>query len=220
MVNRLAEVALSLLLPLLLIVLALRAVMTPVFLEVEYQRAGFPADPYGLTTEQRLEYAPLMLDFLIEGHPTSFLETLTFPDGSALFNIRELGHMADVQRVAQDSFRLAWIGAAAAAVCGVALMVRDPAALKRALRAGGLLAAGFVVTVAVVAVLAWDSFFSIFHGLLFAGGTWVFNYSDTLIRLFPEQFWFDAALLAGTLTILGSLFLLACAWALERFKHV
>ena len=38
------------------------------------------------------------------------------------------------------------------------------------------------------------------HDLLFPPGTWIFPFSDTLIRLFPEQFWRDAlAALAGTL---------------------
>lgn len=220
MIRRSAETILPLSLILLLIVLAVRAVMTSLFLNIEYQRVGFPADPYGLTTAQRLEYAPLALDFLIEGRPVHFLEELAFPDGSALFNIRELGHMADVQRVAQDSFKLAWAIAAIAIICSAFLYLRDPAALKRALRASGLGALGMIAMVVISAIVAWDSFFTAFHGLLFASGTWVFNYSDTLIRLFPEQFWFDAALTVGALIVLGSLLLLACAWALGRFKHV
>jgi hypothetical protein len=32
----------------------------------------------------------------------------------------------------------------------------------------------------------------------------VFLYEDTLIRLFPEQFWFDAALFIGALTVIGA----------------
>ncbi len=220
MIRRFAEVLLALLLPLLLIVLAVRAVMTPLYLQLEYQRAGFPEDRYGLTTEQRLEYAPMALDFLIEGKPTRFLSDLTFPEGGVLFNIREVGHMRDVQQVTQTAFRLAWPAASAAIICAVYLFLRQPAALKRALRAGGLLALGLVAAVAITAVVAWDTFFTMFHQLFFAGGTWVFSYSDTLIRLFPEQFWFDAALTVGALTIVGALALLTAAWAVGHFKRV
>jgi integral membrane protein (TIGR01906 family) len=220
MIRRAAEVFLALLLPLLLVVLSVRVVMTPLYLQIEYQRDGFPADPYGLTTAQRLEYAPLALDFLIEGRATRFLSDLLFPEGGALFNIREVGHMRDVQQVTQSVFALTWAGAAAAILCTVYLFMRHPAALRRALRTGGMLTLGLVAAVALTAVVAWDSFFSTFHQLFFAGGTWVFSYSDTLIRLFPEQFWFDAALAVGALTILGALALLAAAGALCRIKRM
>jgi integral membrane protein (TIGR01906 family) len=64
----------------------------------------------------------------------------------------------------------------------------------------------------IIAALSWDTFFTSFHSIFFASGTWQFEYSDTLIRLFPEQFWFDAAVTIGALTILGaSLF-----WLISR----
>jgi uncharacterized membrane protein len=45
-----------------------------------------------------------------------------------------------------------------------------------------------------------------FHELLFPPGTWTFAYTDSLIRLFPEQFWFDIGVLISVSTlILGSL---------------
>ena len=33
------------------------------------------------------------------------------------------------------------------------------------------------------------------RNILFPPGSWTFDYSSTLIRLFPEQLWFDAGLL-------------------------
>jgi uncharacterized membrane protein len=42
--------------------------------------------------------------------------------------------------------------------------------------------------------------FVAFHQVFFAAGTWTFEYSDTLIRLFPNRFWFDAALTIAGLT--------------------
>ena len=48
---------------------------------------------------------------------------------------------------------------------------------------------------------------SIFHELFFSGGSWLFLYSDTLIRLFPLPFWQDAFLFAGVLDVLGGLVL-------------
>ncbi|HRO89588.1 MAG TPA: DUF1461 domain-containing protein, partial [Promineifilum sp.] len=53
-------------------------------------------------------------------------------------------------------------------------------------------------------LVAWPIFFVQFHELLFPPGTWTFAYSDSLIRLFPEQFWFDfGVLISGATLVLG-----------------
>jgi integral membrane protein (TIGR01906 family) len=65
------------------------------------------------------------------------------------------------------------------------------------------------VAVVLAAILSWDVFFTGFHTLFFQSDTWYFAYSDTLIRLFPEQFWFDAALLIGGLAIIEALVVIA-----------
>jgi integral membrane protein (TIGR01906 family) len=216
---RIPSLVLAVLIPLLLVILSIRLVMTPLFLQIEYQRDGFPADSYGMTTAQRLEYGPLALDYLIQNQPTRFLSGLTFPAGGTLFNAREIGHMRDVQQVTQWAFAFAWAAGAVAVVCVIGLWRRDRQALARAFRLGARLAIGLIVTIALVALLAWDTFFTAFHNLFFAGGSWVFAYSDTLIRLFPEQFWFDAAITVGALTVIGALLILLSAWALSRVKH-
>ncbi|MBC8099255.1 MAG: DUF1461 domain-containing protein, partial [Armatimonadetes bacterium] len=91
------------------------------------------------------------------------------------------------------------------------LWTRDRSALATALLRGGLLTVGGVVVIVLGVIIAWDSFFTTFHQLFFQDGTWIFYYSDTLIRLFPEQFWFDAALLIGGLTVGGALLLIVIA---------
>jgi len=56
-----------------------------------------------------------------------------------------------------------------------------------------------------------------FHRLFFEGDTWLFLYSDTLIRLFPERFWLTAfvGIGAGTVLLAGLLLGLS-AWRLRR----
>jgi uncharacterized membrane protein len=46
-------------------------------------------------------------------------------------------------------------------------------------------------------------FFVGFHSLFFEGDSWLFLYSDTLIRLFPIRFWQDAFLLAAVIALGG-----------------
>ena len=69
----------------------------------------------------------------------------------------------------------------------------------------GLLTAGLVAAVGLLAVVAWRVWFVAFHQVFFLPGTWVFNSTDTLIRLFPEKFWFDTALTLAGLSLAGGL---------------
>jgi uncharacterized membrane protein len=78
-----------------------------------------------------------------------------------------------------------------------------------AIQSGGLLTSAMILTIALLAIFAWQSWFNIFHLFLFQQGSWLFSYSDTLIRLFPVKFWFDATLTISVLSIMGGLSL---AW--------
>ena len=55
--------------------------------------------------------------------------------------------------------------------------------------------------------IAFRQLFTLFHALFFEGDSWLFLYSDTLIRQFPMQFWQDAFLWAGVIAIGGALWL-------------
>ena len=52
--------------------------------------------------------------------------------------------------------------------------------------------------------------------LFFEGDSWQFSTRSTLIRLFPERFWFDAALAIGLFTVVGVLAAIGIAWGWER----
>lgn len=193
----------------LLIAASARLVMTPLFLRFEYTRPGFPADIYGFTVEDRLRYAPHALDYLIANADPDFLADLTGSDGLPLFNVRELQHMADVQALTTAVFAAAVVSGGLAVIVSLLLWrAGHGALLRRACRDGGLLTLGSIGLIVVFAVTSWNAFFTGFHTALFAEGTWYFAYSDTLIRLFPEQFWFDAAVAVGALAALGALGLL------------
>jgi len=71
------------------------------------------------------------------------------------------------------------------------------------LRAAAGVGAGALVLAALFA-LAFDAAFAAFHALFFTSGTWQFGPDSNLIRLFPEPFWFEVALLAGASIVLGA----------------
>lgn len=207
--------------PVLLVLLSVRLVMTPLFLQLEYNRPGFPVDVYGFTTADRLRYGPLAVDYLLNGEGIDYLGDLAFADGAPLFNARELRHMEDVKVVTRAAYFVLLYGGLGALILG-ALLSRLPwgrAALWRGLFNGAVLTLALVAAIVFFAVAAWDFFFTAFHQIFFEAGTWTFAYSDTLIRLFPEQLWFDAALSIGVLTVLGALGLLLLSWRVLRRVH-
>ena len=93
--------------PFALTFLGLRLLLTPAFPQVEYRTPGFPADEYGFTLQDRLHWSTISIDYLVNNADISFLGNLTFPDGSPLFNERELSHMHDVKQVVKP---VLWIG--------------------------------------------------------------------------------------------------------------
>ena len=67
--------------------------------------------------------------------------------------------------------------------------------------------AGAIGLIVVVGILIdpnifWN-FFAGFHALFFEGDSWLFLYSDTLIRLFPLRFWQDAFLSVAVIALGG-----------------
>ncbi|GAB4504312.1 MAG: TIGR01906 family membrane protein [Anaerolineales bacterium] len=196
----------ALLIPLALLGLGLRLLLTPVFLQIEYNLPGFPPDEYGFTTTDRLYYAPFALDYLLNDQDISYLGRLTFPDGAPLFTARELSHMQDVKIITQASLKIWYATWLLLFLLGIwAWQGKRWQAYRQGLRRGGWLMMGLTATVGLFAALAFWQFFSLFHALFFEGDSWLFLYSDTLIRLFPMQFWQDAFLYAALIAVLGAL---------------
>lgn len=205
---------LTLVLPVLLVLISVRLVMTPLFLQVEYPRPGFPVDYYGFTIQDRLDYGPYALNYLLNGETIDYLGNLKFPDGTNMYNVRELHHMRDVKIVTQWAFRIAIASGALTFIFAFTLWrnTGNHVELYRGLFNGSVLTLGIVATIIISAFISWDLFFTGFHTIFFASGTWRFEYSDTLIRLFPEQFWFDAAITIGVITVTGAILIMFLSW--------
>jgi uncharacterized membrane protein len=76
-----------------------------------------------------------------------------------------------------------------------------------------------ILSIALLAVFAWQTWFDLFHRFLFVPGSWLFSYSDTLIRLFPMKFWFDATLTISLLSFVGRLLLMLIGRPLLFLKY-
>jgi integral membrane protein (TIGR01906 family) len=201
----------SLLVPLALIGTALRILLSPIYYTVEYKMPYFPADEYGMTQQERLQWAPFAVTYLTNGADISYLGDLKFDDGTPLYNERELSHMADVKQVVLNALGVWTISLIMLAV--LAFLAKRGGWIPdfiNGLRRGGMWMIGLAAALGLVAGVGillnpdvfWQ-FFTLFHKIFFSGDSWLFYYSDTLIRLFPMRFWEDAFLWAAILALGG-----------------
>ena len=143
--------------------------------------------------------ADILGDLYVDG---SFMASL---DGEGpLLDASERSHMTDVSRLVR---LLAGVSVFALIIAGI-----GAAWLRREARRRGrlmLIAGGSIGLIAValagIFAVAFEPAFLAFHALFFPPGTYLFETGSELILLFPQGFWFDAALIAGAVIILTAL---------------
>lgn len=215
-VKALAAVLLSLTVPIIVLLVSVRVLLSPIFYQVEYHMPYFPPDPYGFTLEERLNGAALSIDYLLNDASLDYFNQVQLKDGSPFYNERELSHMLDVKILIANAFTVWFILLFILAAVGIAARYKNQlSGFWQSFSRGGLLTIILIVSVLVFVILSFSSLFTQFHMLFFSGDTWLFEYSDTLIRLFPMQFWQDAFIWVAVLSILQSLaiYLLGKKWA-------
>jgi integral membrane protein (TIGR01906 family) len=189
-----------------LVLSAVRLLMTSAFVQLEYRTPNFPRDPYGFSRDERLYWSQIALDYLLNDEGIDFLADLRFPDGSPVYNERELVHMVDVKNVVQAALNVWYISVAGLLILGLwAWRGGWWDEYRQGLARGGWFTIFTIGAVILFVLVGFGIFFVFFHDVFFDPGTWVFHYSDTLIRLFPERFWRDAFLAIGSISILGGL---------------
>lgn len=202
----------SLLVPVVLVLSTVRLILNPWFLEFEYHSPGFPDDSYGFDLKDRLHWSRFAVDYLINDADISYLADLHFTEGqlapapscqymqdcTKLFNDRELEHMIDVKSVVQAAMRI-WLGSIILTLALALWAWHSGWWLEYhvAIARGGWLTTFLTIFILLLALLAFNFIFVLFHEIFFTQGSWTFLYSDTLIRLFPERFWSDTFLMVG-----------------------
>ncbi|MFW0110160.1 TIGR01906 family membrane protein [Rothia sp. P13129] len=198
--------------PLLTFFLSLKLVASSTFLWIEYHRAAFPKDRYGFDTQDRLTYGNYGLDYIFNLAPASYLSSIKNLEGKKLFLDSEVQHMTDVKHLMLTLTVLAIMSIISALLCARTLSLRAPGIIRRSIWYGNLATALILAVLAIIAITGWDVFFTQFHHIFFPQGNWQFRESDTLIRLYPPQFWVDAALVFCTLCLSTIAVLAAITW--------
>ena len=204
-----ASFLLTLVVPYILLMFGIRALFTPVFLQFEYNRPGFPPDVYGFTTADRLKYGGISLDYLFKSSDPQFLAGVNLSDGTPLYNERELSHMRDVKILLQKTLTLLWVFLSLAALFLLwAWRGKWLVNYCQALARGGWLTIGLIAAILLGVGISFDWLFTQFHHLFFTGDSWLFQWSDSLIRLFPLPLWQDGFIGVGILAVILSILLI------------
>jgi integral membrane protein (TIGR01906 family) len=219
MLGRLTQILkllIILLIPIFIISGATRLLATDPYLAFEYSKTSFPPDSFGFTNQQRFILASTNIHYVRAHLPNDELSK-QFLNGVPVYTSREVSHMADVQAVFQVIFKIWWGALLVILLSGFVLWRNgERIAFVSAIQSGGLLASGMILIIALLAVFAWQFWFNTFHMIFFKPGSWLFLYSDALIRLFPVKFWFDATLTISGLSLAGGSLLVLIGWQGKR----
>ncbi|HKZ18462.1 MAG TPA: TIGR01906 family membrane protein [Geobacteraceae bacterium] len=215
--TKILKLLIMLLIPILIIGGVVRMLATDAYLAFEYGRVSFPPDSFGFTDRQRFILASTNIHYVRAHLPNDELSKPIL-NGMPVYNPREVSHMADVQAVFQSILRVWWAVFILLILLGFVLWkTGERKALASAIQLGGLLTSGIILSIALLAIFGWQFWFNTFHLFFFEPGSWLFSYSDTLIRLFPVEFWFDATLTISVLSLIGGLLVALAGW---RWKQI
>lgn len=127
----------------------------------------------------------------------------------SLFNPKETAHLRDVKNLFKVVFRVQELSLIYALVYVVGVFVWAHEGTLRTLAGQTMTAAlitlGVIVGLGVFAFSGFEQAFEQFHLISFDNEFWKLNpRTDHLIQMFPEDFWFDASMFAGIMTLLES----------------
>ena len=135
--------------------------------------------------------------------------------GEPLLDERERSHMGDVSGLVRLLAGITVLALVLVVVTGVWLRHERHRRGRIMFTAAGLVGALALIVAGVFAV-AFEPAFLAFHAVFFPPGTYLFSEGSQLIVLFPEGFWFEATLVAGTTIVLTALVVAVIGFASWR----
>lgn len=140
----------------------------------------------------------ILVDLYLDGPFDAALEP-----GVPLLDAEERSHMHDVSVLVRILGAVTVLAAVIAFATGLMLRAERARRGRIMLIAGGVIGTVAILLAGTFAV-AFEAAFLAFHQLFFPPGTYLFPEGSSLIGLFPEAFWFDAALAAGVAIVVSA----------------
>ena len=192
--------------------------------ELRLYKYGFDkyeiSEATGLDSQQLGTVAQHLIDYFDLRTDTARIEVSKDGTKFNLFNQRELIHLEDVRDLIQRDY---WVQRAVfllAVVCSLALFFGFKSGWRTPVRGlfwGSVITLGLMTVLALWAIFGFERFFILFHLVSFSNQYWILDPArDYLIRLFPEGFFYDAALLGFGVIILEAVLIGSIAWGVLR----
>jgi cytochrome c oxidase subunit IV len=199
---------------LVIVVAAVLVLATPIWMHFAITAAGGGIP--GLSLDESLQVSDSTVNQLLFGPGDFRIETpctIVRTNCSLVGKVYledEAAHLRDARAVLYLFVALAL----AALALIVAALVHRPSDARRwqQVALGGAGLAVGVIVLGVVAFVAFDAAFELFHRIFFPGGNWAFPADSNMIRLYPEAFWQLTAAALGLLCGVGG----GAVWWLAR----
>jgi integral membrane protein (TIGR01906 family) len=190
------------------------------WVQIEYRLPGFPEDRFGFTLEDRLYWSAIDIDYLLSDKELDYFDDLRLEDGSPMHNQRELRHMDDVKRLIHAVWYVLGIGLILGLILEVSLGVfAESRVALETLKKGARNTLILVGLLILGVIVGFGVLFVGFHRVFFEGNTWIFLFSDTFIRLYPERFWRDTFIFFALITaVVGVVIYLLSNLLLRRMR--
>jgi integral membrane protein (TIGR01906 family) len=208
-------------LPLLLFTASISTAVNAVWL-YKYGFARYSvSETTGITSGELDKAAHGLIDYWNNGDAE--IDVTIIKDGQpfTLFNAREVGHLIDVKELIHLGYKCL-LGSFIYALLFAALALfwwKDKRLLARGLAWGSGFSLLIIAIVAVASLIDFQWLFWQFHLLSFTNDLWLLDpRTDYLIMLFPEGFWFDAALICTALMALLAFILGFAGWRTLKKK--
>ncbi len=193
--GRLTSVAIGVATAVAIVALAIVPFLSPQWVAFEQGRSQAEAWT-GYTTVELQTATNAILSDLVSGPPNFDVQVRGVP----VLEPREQAHMRDVRQVFLGLWFAAAVSVSILLVAGRRL--RDRARLWRAIGRGAKVLIVVIVALGVVALVAFDTLFEVFHEVLFPAGSYDFDpATERLVQLFPFDFWQETAIVVGAVII-------------------
>lgn len=201
--QRVTQWILQILIPVVLVLSSIWLILNTAkfWVRIEYRLPGFPEDRYGFTLEDRLYWSAIDIEYLLNDEGLEYFDDFRLADGSPMHNERELRHMDDVKRLIHAVWYVLGIGLILSVILeGYLGIFANPSVALEALKRGARNTLILVGLLILGVIVGFGVLFVGFHRIFFEGDTWLFLFSDTFIRLYPERFWRDTFIFLALFT--------------------
>ncbi|MEA4812738.1 MAG: DUF1461 domain-containing protein [Anaerolineaceae bacterium] len=206
-------VFIAVLIPFMLMMGAVKILLSFNYPGLQYGLIGFPEDSFGYNRQERTHLAAETIDYLTEDQSIAAIMQLKDSKGQLVYTPDEVAHLQDVKFVINLS-SIIWyvvLGLSFAFIIWM-LFTKSFAQIRHAFFWGALLTIFLMAAMVVLMVLNFNALFEKFHALFFPKGNWTFTANSGLIRLFPLPLWVNAFILTSVFALLISVLLLIIFW--------